>query len=446
MKRTISAWLRFSPPGAIASSGRVGDRRGLPVQADRDGEDGDEDGDEAGERLAQRERRLPRLPGQRRERTASGSRGARGSPASNSSSAASCAPRRTAARTIGRRAAPARVHDDGGSAEHAVGGRLGPLNVADIVERDFLDACAGHAEQTEVGEHVPLAGDPRRQPPWAAAPEQPFPRQQAVHDDFLKSTFGTCLASGGTSKKGYSLKPNIFAVTLAGKLPARGVVLLHALVVAHALDREAVLGAGELVHQAVELLVGLQLRIVLDHRQQPAERRGLLVRRGDRFFRRLRREQPRSRVGDVLVDALFVLREALDGLDEIRNQVVAPLQLVFDLRPLRLDRFFLLDERVVGTAGRAAARSSGEPRASLQSEFFACMSHVSILPTGAAAASATPAAAEAAEAAAESAAAAAETAEAATEAAAERPDAARPSARRRPRSAGAAAARRRRCG
>ena len=32
----------------------------------------------------------------------------------------------------------------------------------------------------------------------------------------LKLTFGTCLASGGASKNGYSLKPNIFAVRFAG--------------------------------------------------------------------------------------------------------------------------------------------------------------------------------------------------------------------------------------
>src|SRR2546427_8861972 len=38
--------------------------------------------------------------------------------------------------------------------------------------------------------------------------------------------------------------------------------------------------------------------------------------------------------------------------DLIRNQIVAPLQLVLDLSPLRLDRFFLPDKPVVGTAGQ----------------------------------------------------------------------------------------------
>src|SRR5688572_20903007 len=47
------------------------------------------------------------------------------------------------------------------------------------------------------------------------------------------------------------------------ELPARGVVLLHALVVPHPLDREPVLGARELVHQPVERLVRPQLRVIL---------------------------------------------------------------------------------------------------------------------------------------------------------------------------------------
>src|SRR6185436_11017649 len=45
---------------------------------------------------------------------------------------------------------------------------------------------------------------------------------------------------------------------VAGKAPRRGVVFLDPLVVAHARDRQPVLGAGELVHQAVELFVGLE--------------------------------------------------------------------------------------------------------------------------------------------------------------------------------------------
>src|SRR5580765_6293817 len=55
---------------------------------------------------------------------------------------------------------------------------------------------------------------------------------------------------------------------IGGELATRRVVLLHLFVIAHAFDRETVLGTGELVHQAIELLVRLQHRIVLDHGEQ----------------------------------------------------------------------------------------------------------------------------------------------------------------------------------
>ena len=105
---------------------------------------------------------------------------------------------------------------------------------------------------------------------------------------FLKSTFGAACADGGASKYGYSLKPNILAVRLRGELAARRVVVLHPLVVAHARDGQAVLGARELVHQAVELLVGLEVRIVLDHGEQAAERGAICwLAACDRFLGRL---------------------------------------------------------------------------------------------------------------------------------------------------------------
>ena len=98
---------------------------------------------------------------------------------------------------------------------------------------------------------------------------------------------------------------------------------------------------------------GFELRIVLDHGEQAAERRRLLVGRLDRLFGRLGREQPRARVGDVLVHAFLVLRVALDRFDQVRNQVVPALQLVLDLRPLRLDRLFLR-RRTCCTSSRSA--------------------------------------------------------------------------------------------
>jgi len=100
---------------------------------------------------------------------------------------------------------------------------------------------------------------------------------ESTYDGFWKLTFGTCVASGGAWKNGYSLNPNTFAVRLAGKLLRRGVVFLDPLVVTLPLHGDAILRAGELVHQAVELSVRLELRIIFRDRQQPAQRARLLV-------------------------------------------------------------------------------------------------------------------------------------------------------------------------
>src|SRR5262245_54498461 len=58
---------------------------------------------------------------------------------------------------------------------------------------------------------------------------------------------------------------------IARELPARRVVLLHRFVVALPGHGKTVLSTRELVHQAVELLVGLQLRIVLDDGEESSE-------------------------------------------------------------------------------------------------------------------------------------------------------------------------------
>ena len=120
--------------------------------------------------------------------------------------------------------------------------------------------------------------------------------------------------------------------------------------------------------------LALRLRIVLGDGEQAAERRRLLVGGGDRLLGRLRREQPRSRLGDLLEHAFFVAGVALHGFDEVGNQIVAPLQLVLDLRPLRLDRFFLADERVVRAAGQ---RKREQPQQEKLCGTSACGLHTS---------------------------------------------------------------------
>ena len=95
------------------------------------------------------------------------------------------------------------MDDDRGRAEQAIERGFSPLNLADVVQRNFVDAGARDAEETKVGEEVSLAGRARNEPPRPAAPEQPFPGQQLGHDGcFVKFTRGTAFASGGASKKG----------------------------------------------------------------------------------------------------------------------------------------------------------------------------------------------------------------------------------------------------
>ena len=89
----------------------------------------------------------------------------------------------------------------------------------------------------------------------------------------------------------------------------------------------------ELVHQPVERFVRPQLRIVLGHDQQPRQRAALLVGRLDRLLRRLRAGELGARLGDLPEDVTLLLRDALDRLHQVGNQVVPPLQLVLDLRP-----------------------------------------------------------------------------------------------------------------
>src|SRR6185437_10387992 len=68
-------------------------------------------------------------------------------------------------------------------------------------------------------------------------------------------------------------------------------------------------------------------------------------RQSDRRLRRLG-----ARLGYLSQDALFLLRVALDRLDEIRNQVGAPLILVENLTPCRFDRLILARNVIDPTA------------------------------------------------------------------------------------------------
>src|SRR5205823_13718030 len=141
-----------------------------------------------------------------------------------------------------------------------------------------------------------------------------------------------------------------------GDAPDVRVVLLDRVVVALALDRQAVLGARQLVHQALVGRVGLQLRVRLADRDQLADRALELV-RGLDFFRPGRSaHHRRARIGDVVEDAFLVPRVSLHRLDQVRDQIRASLELVLDLAPGGLHRLLFGDDAVVSARPAAGER------------------------------------------------------------------------------------------
>src|SRR5437899_271579 len=129
------------------------------------------------------------------------------------------------------------------------------------------------------------------------------------------------------------------------------VVLADGVVVPAALGRDAVLRAGELVGETGELLVGLEVRIALGEREQARQRRRHVARGVDLGVARAAgREHSGARVRDRLENLALVLGVAFRHLDEVRDEVVAPLQLYLDLRPRAVDRLAQADETVVAAA------------------------------------------------------------------------------------------------
>ena len=77
------------------------------------------------------------------------------------------------------------------------------------------------------------------------------------------------------------------------------VVVPQSVVVTLALDGNAILRAGKFILKTQEILVRLQLRIVLDHQQQPAQRPVELPVGRDFLLRRTRGKQGRARLRDI---------------------------------------------------------------------------------------------------------------------------------------------------
>ena len=133
----------------------------------------------------------------------------------------------------------------------------------------------------------------------------------------------------------------------SGKRLNRVVVGQNRVVVDLAAYCHAVLRLRELGLQLAEVLVRLKLRIGLGDREQAAER-GAENALGLRGFRGcLCLLRPGAGLRHGLERLALVSRVALHGLDEVGDQVPAPLELDLDLRPRVVDSVPLLDEAVV---------------------------------------------------------------------------------------------------
>ena len=164
-----------------------------------------------------------------------------------------------------------------------------------------------------------------------------------------KSTRGASRCSPTASK--YSARSMLNS---AGDDVARhgldlGVQVAHVGVVVAARGGDAVLGGGQLVLQGHEVLVGLEVGVGLDDREQAAERLAEHVLALGLLGRRLTgRHRGGAGLDDVLEGAALVRRVALDGLDEVADQVVPAGQLDVDLAPGLLHQVAQLDQAVVG--------------------------------------------------------------------------------------------------
>ena len=117
------------------------------------------------------------------------------------------------------------------------------------------------------------------------------------------------------------------------------------------LAREAdlVLGRRQLLLELHDVLVRLEVRVVLDDREQRAQRAGQRVLRLGLLRRALGPggDGVGAGLGDPGQDVLLEAHVALDGLHEVRDEVVAALELDLDLAERLVDPVALRDEAVV---------------------------------------------------------------------------------------------------
>src|SRR5664279_699560 len=129
----------------------------------------------------------------------------------------------------------------------------------------------------------------------------------------------------------------------------RVVVVEDAGVVMLPRERNLVLGRGQLLLEREDVLVGLQLRVVLDYREERAEGTGQHILGPGLGGRPLSTGGDRAcaRLGDLRQDALLEVHVALDRVDQVGDQVVAALELDLDLGIGLVDAITLRYETVV---------------------------------------------------------------------------------------------------
>src|SRR5258705_5073985 len=133
-----------------------------------------------------------------------------------------------------------------------------------------------------------------------------------------------------------------------GHLLDAGVVLLNRVVEEAAAGRDLVLEVGQLARQLLEVGVGLEVRIGLGQRDQSAERAAQLVFGSGDLSRSLRRHRGVAGLDNVVEHAALVRGVALHGLQQIRDQIVALLELHVDVGKGLADALTERDQAVIG--------------------------------------------------------------------------------------------------
>src|SRR3569833_1065225 len=155
-----------------------------------------------------------------------------------------------------------------------------------------------------------------------------------------------------------------------GREPAQGgVVVLDRLIDVVARHGDAMLGAFQLVRQAHEGRVGLQVGIALLHHEQAAERGAQGPLRlvvfgqlgGVRDLGRVDLDAGGAGAGRGHADqhALLLRGGALHRVDQVRHQVGAALVFVLDVGPARLGGLFLGRDGVDAATGQAGGHGDG---------------------------------------------------------------------------------------